>query len=197
MNGRNAAQRFEEILRHARESESAIAVYANDSDLNDYEVGFVEDVGTRSLVLLALTPKGEPDGRQVILVEDIHRIDAETAYTKKLSLLYSYRTSVFETDFHKLPKDTGRDVPSLLEVAREQNICVNLVDQYGYGPSGFIRQVGTDHVELERLNSKGHPDGIAVIMLDAIDRVHLGRREEQVLAFLHRYNVGLKRLLDA
>jgi hypothetical protein len=196
MKGKDAAQRFAETFREAMGKDEAVAVYANESDLNDYEVGFVEAVSEEDLILLALSPKGEADGRLVIPLLDVHRVEFGSSYTKKLELLYQYRGDIFDRDFKAIPATVRRDSRSLLEYARDNGMLVNLVDRFGYGPSGFVRSVADDYVEVERLGSGGEPDGTSILMLDAIDRVHVGRREEQMLLFLYRYHYELKRLLE-
>jgi hypothetical protein len=196
MRGKDAAQRFAETFREAMEKEEAVAVYADDADLSDYEVGFVESVSDDEVVLLALSAKGEPDGRLVVPVADINRVEYGSLYTKRLELLFQYRGDVYEREHLRIPVSIQRDTKGLLEFAREQGIVVSLVDRFGTGPAGLVRGVADDYVELERLTSQGEPDGTAILMLAAIERVHIGRREEQMIQFLYRYHFGLKRLFE-
>lgn len=195
MAGIDGKSRFVERLQIAQEKGSAVALYADADDYQSYEVGFVEHADTEEVVLLCLTPKGEPDGRRSFRSDDILRVDLDNAYTRKLELLYQYRETLFESDFRKLPL-RGNDVRSQLEAAREANTIVHLVDGNDYGPSGFVKEVGDDYVELSRIGSNGEPDGTATVLMAGIQKVHIGRRQEQVLEFLYRYNHELKRLLE-
>jgi hypothetical protein len=187
--------KFLATLTRALEEGRAVAVYAEADNFQSYEVGFVEHVTDDELVLLCLTPKGEPDGRRVLRADDVARIDRDTTYTRKLELLFEYRESIFDNDFRSAPIGAA-DLRGQLEHARLNNTLVHLVDSSDYGPSGFVQVVGDDYVEIERIGNNGEPDGVATILLSGISKVHFARRQEQLLEFLHRYNCKLKRLLS-
>lgn len=186
--------RFVSLLRTAQTDGRAVAVYADAEDFQSYEVGFVEHIDESELVLLCLTPKGEPDGRRAIRCEDLVRVDMDNSYTRKLELLYQYRTNIFDNDFRPGPKSNS-DLKAQLENARENNTLVHLVDGNDYGPTGFVKHVGDDYVEIERIGTNGEPDGMATVMCSSLTKLHFGRRQEQVLEFLYRYNYELKKLL--
>lgn len=183
-------------LNDAQVKSRAVAVYADADDFQSYEVGFVEHADSDEVVLMCLTPKGEPDGRRAIHMEDVMRVDLDTLYTKKLELLYEYRQTIFDKDFRPAPKGaTG--LRAQLEHARENRILIHMVDTNDFGPSGFVHVVGEDYVEIERIGPNGEPDGMAMILLTGISKVHFGRRQEQLLEFLYRYNFELKKLLSS
>lgn len=188
--------RFLSTIRDAQDRELAVAIYTEGDDYQSFEVGFVEHADASETVLLCVTPKGEPDGRRVLRTQEIVRVDSDNAYVRKLTLLYQYRDMVFDKDFRPVPIKTGSDLISQLRHAFESNTIVNLVDTNDYGPSGFIRNLGEDYVELERISPNGEPDGLSTMLISSITKVHLGRRQDQVLAFLYRYNYELKRLLQ-
>lgn len=195
MAGIDGKSRFLETLRTACTDGKAVAVYSESEDFQSYEVGFVEHVSSSELVLQCLTSKGEPDGRRVLHMDDVLRVDADNAYTRKLELLYQYRDSVFDKNFASGPKGSRQDLRAQLLHAKETNVVVHLVDGNDYGPSGFVREVGEDYVELERVGASGEPDGKATLLMSHVTKVHIGRRSEQILAFLYRYNYELKKLL--
>lgn len=184
---------FLSALRVAQESEIAVAVYADTDEADLYEVGFVENVDSNDVTLKCLTPRGEPDGRRVIRMDDISRVESETAYTKKLELLYQYRDTIFDKDFRKA---TTGDLKTQLEHARDHHALVHLIDASDGGPNGFITEVGEDYVTMLRVSRDGEPDGKATILMDSIQKVHIGRRQDQVIEFLYRYNFELKNLLE-
>jgi hypothetical protein len=179
------------------EQERAVAVYSDVNDYQSYEVGFVDYVDENELVLRCLTPKGEPDGRRALRTEDVIRIDADNAYIRKLELLYEYRDRVFDSDFPEMPKASALHLRGQLEFARDRQLVVHLVDHEDYGPSGFVRDVGPDFVDIDRLGPNGEPDGSATLLISSISKVHIGRKQDQVLAFLFRYNDGFRRLLES
>ncbi|HWD41527.1 MAG TPA: hypothetical protein VG944_21965 [Fimbriimonas sp.] len=188
--------KFLETLNTASQGRRAVAVYADADDFQSYEVGFVEHADQEEVVLLCLTPRGEPDGRRAIRTDDVARVDVDTTYTKKLELLYEYRETIFDKDFRPAPAGTA-DLRAQLEHAKETHTLVHLVDSNDYGPSGFVQAVGDDFVEILRIGSNGEPDGVASILSASICKVHFARRQEQLLEFLYRYNFELKRLLNS
>ena len=195
MAGTHGKAQFLRVLSDALDKGSAVAVYADADDYQSYEVGFVEYADQHEVVLQCLTPKGEPDGRRAFRTDDVTRVDTENAYVRKLELLFQYRDSVFDRDFR--PSPPGKlDLLSQLEHARSTHSIVHLVDDNDFGPSGFVVELGADYVVLERIGGNGEPDGRSMLLLDSIDKVHIGRRQDQVLEFLYRYNYELKRLLE-
>jgi hypothetical protein len=197
MAGIDGKARFLETLQIAMERRQPVAIYADEDDFQSYEVGYVEYVDSQEVMLQCLTPKGEPDGRRAIHTDDISRIDTDNAYTRRLDLLFQYKESIFDKEFRPLPKGVRPDLRTQLENARESSTIVHVVDSNDYGPTGFVERVGEDFVELKRVGSNGEPDGMATVLTSSIHKVHFGRRQEQVLEFLYRYNHDLKKLLDS
>lgn len=195
MSGIDGKARFLTTLTDAQEQGRAVAVYAEADDYQAYEVGFVEHADSTEVILLCLTPKGEPDGRRALRTDDVIRVDTDNSYVRKLELLYQYRDSVFDKDFKALPTNARTDLTAQLRHAKDSNTIVHLVDTNDYGPSGFVKEVGEDYVEIERIGTNGEPDGVSTMLVSTISKVHIGRRQDQVLAFLYRYNYELKRLL--
>jgi hypothetical protein len=196
MSGIDGKSKFLKTLGKALEGSRAVSIYADADDFQSYEVGFVEHFDSQEIVLLCLTPKGEPDGRRAIRTDDVLRIDVDTTYTRKLELLYQYRDTIFDKDFRAAPKG-GTTLKAQLEHAMETHTLVHLVDGNDYGPSGFVQAVGEDYVDLLRIGANGEPDGTATILSAGISKVHFARRQEQLLEFLYRYNFELKRLLES
>jgi hypothetical protein len=191
----NGIARFLQTLQAAQSTGSAVAIYADAEDYQSYEVGFVEHADADEIVLLCLTPKGEPDGCRILRTADVMRVDADNAYVRKLELLYQFRETIFDKDFPERPKDVRPSLQAMLAFAKETNQIVHVVDSNDYGPSGFVKDVGEDFVVISRLGAHGEPDGSATLLLEQVNKVHIGRRSEQLLSFLHRYNHGLKKLL--
>ncbi len=195
MAGTHGKAQFLRTLHTAMDTGAAVAVYADSEDYQSYEVGFVEYADNSELVIQCLTPKGEPDGRRALRTDDITRVDTENAYIRKLELLYQYRESVFDKDFRSGP--TGKtDLKAQLAHAHKNHALVHMVDENDFGPSGFLHEVGEDYVIMDRIGSNGEPDGCSMLLLESINKVHIGRRQDQVLEFLYRYNYELKRLLE-
>jgi hypothetical protein len=181
-------------LRVASEAGDAIAVYAETDDSDTYEVGFVEACDSNQVILQCITSKGEPDGRRIIRMEDVVRVESASTYIRKVQLLYQYRDTVFEKDFRAAPE--GTSIADRLRHAMESHTIVHVTDITDSGPRGFVKEVGEDYVMITQIGRTGEPDGHTTMMLENIHKVHIGRRQDQVYEFLYRYNVELKRLLE-
>ena len=192
---RSAATRFLEILKSAMADGKPVAVYTNDADPTEYDVALVEGLSREHLVYRSISPKGDDDGRRVVAMEMLLRVDYGSGYLEKMHLLNQYHSSVYESDLPPLP--LSPDPQSVLAVAKSQGRVVSVIDRMGFGPTGFVRNIASDYVEIERLDPNGAPDGCVALLLDLIDRVCVAGREEQAVAFLHRYHVKLKKLIDS
>lgn len=187
--------KFLSALSRAQEEGHAVAIYAASDHDESYEVGFIHDVDSHDVTLNCLTSKGEPDGRRVYRLDDITRIDSGDAYVAKIELLYQYRDSVFEREFR--PAAPSASLKSQLTFAMEHRTVVYLTDGDDTGVAGFVAEVGEDFAQIQKINAKGEPDGESMMLFDAVQKVYVGRRNEQVLEFLYRYHYELKNLLDA
>ena len=78
MGRRDAVATFVGLLKGAQREGYPVSVYSDPQDTHNYLVGFVEIVGVDCLILNTMTSKGEPDGRQLVRLFDIHRVDAQT-----------------------------------------------------------------------------------------------------------------------
>lgn len=170
---------------------AAVAVYADGP--SSYEVGFVEYIDEYQTTLRCINSRGEPDGRRAFRIPDIDRVDTGNSYIKRIELLYQYRDSLYDDDFGEPSADAN--LAGQLTHAQEKGVVVQLLDYEDSGPSGYVKSVGEDHVVIERLGPNGEPDGESSISFSFVAKANIGRRNQQILGFLHRYNHGLKRLL--
>ncbi|RYG36221.1 hypothetical protein EON81_10410 [bacterium] len=196
MAGMGAKTRILQILTDAQAAGRAVAVYSDSEEASGYEVGFVGYIDSGDLTIHALSNRGEPDGKRQYELEEVVRVDIDTSYIRRLELLYEYRDSIFDKEFPKTPAG-HQDLRAQLLHAMEIGTLVHLVDSNDVGPTGLVHSVGDDHAEIERISTNGEPDGRTVMLFDDIAKAHIGRRSEQVLGFLYRYHVGLKRLLES
>lgn len=181
-------------LKVAEENGEAVAIYSRTDDREKYEVGFIEACDQHQIVLKCLTARGEPDGRRLISMDDVVRIETDSAYLRRVQLLYQFRDTIFDRDFREAAP--GSSLREQLEHARDRNTIVHLADLCDSGPRGFVKEVGPDYVVIMQIGRTGEPDGRTTIMLENVHKVHIGRRQDQIFEFLYRYNFELKRLLE-
>ena len=192
---RDSESRFLEILRQAKGGHRPIAVYVDTDSEGQYEVALVEDVDDENVSLLCLTREGLPNGRRYLELSSIDRVDTDNAYLRKIELLHQYSDAVLDKTFRPGPPDPS--LASHLRHAMETNTLIEIADKDDYVLNRFVRFVGEDFVQIERVTKQGMPDGESVLRLESIETVHIGQRSDQILEFLYRYNVDLKRLLGA
>ena len=182
------------MLQRAKASGAPIAIYSNEADPSEYDVGLIDSVSRNHVAYRAVSPKGDFDGERIVYVESIFRIDTGSSYLEKMRVLNENLTLAYSSPLESLADEP--DPESMLREAQRQGQVVSIVDRIGYGPKGFVREVGSDYVEVERLDLNGLPDGSVVVMLDMVERIVIGGRDEQALAFLYRFQVESKRLID-
>lgn len=192
---RDSESRFLDELRQAKTSGRAVAIYASTDSEGQYEVALIEHVDEENVALMCLTREGLPNGRRYLELSAIDRIDMDNAYLRKLELLHQYSDTVLEKTFRPGPSDGA--LVTQLRHAMDTNTLIEISDKDDYVLNGFVRYVGDDYVQVERVTKQGMPDGESIIRFEAIETVHIGQRSDQILEFLYRYNVDLKRLLGA
>jgi len=188
--------KFYEVLKQQQEKEKLVCVYHGDDGHDKFDVGFIESLTQTTLTLLSVSPRGEYDGRVVMHLDDLNRIEMDDRYSRKIELLHQYRGSVFKTDDHVNPKARADDLHAQLVRAVEEHEVACVEDVKANAVTGFVAEVGDDFVVIEALTQLGEPDGQAVINLDEVVRVQLGARDQQIRGFLYRYNYELRKLLE-
>ena len=188
--------KYYEVLRLQQEKEKLVCVYHGDDGHDKFDVGFVESLTPTTLTLLSVSPRGEFDGRVVMHLDDLNRIETDDRYSRKIELLHEYRGSVFKTDDHVNPQARADDLHAQLARAAEEGAVASVEDVKGNSVTGFIREVGDDYVVVEALTQLGEPDGQSIINLEDLSRVQIAARDQQVRGFLYRYNHELRKLLE-
>jgi hypothetical protein len=188
--------KFFEVLKKQQDNEKLVCVYHGDDGHDKFDVGFVESLSATSLTLLSVSPRGEFDGRVVMQLDDLNRVETDDRYSRKIELLHQYRGSVFKTEDKVNTQARTDDLYEQLARASEESQVACVDDIKGNSVTGFIREVGDDYVEIEALTQLGEPDGKSIINLEDVSRVQIGARDQQVRCFLYRYNYELRKLLE-
>jgi hypothetical protein len=188
--------KFYEVLKHQQEKEKLVCVYHGDDGHDKFDVGFIESLTSTTLTLLSVSPRGEFDGRVVMHLDDLNRIEMDDRYSRKIQLLHQYRGSIFKSEDHVNPQARADDLHAQLVRAVEAHEVACVEDIKGNSVTGFIAEAGEDFVVVESLTQMGEPDGQSVINLDEVTRVQVGARDQQIRGFLYRYNYELRKLLE-
>lgn len=188
--------KFYEVLRQQQEKEKLVCVYHGDDGHDKFDVGFIESLTPTTLTLLSVSPRGEFDGRVIMHLDDLNRIEMGDRYSRKIELLHQYRGSIFKTDDHVNPQARTEDLHAQLSRAVVDHLVACIEDIKGNSVTGFIAEVGDDFVVIDAVTQLGEPDGQSIINLDEVSRVQMGARDQQIRGFLFRYNYELRKLLE-
>lgn len=192
-----ARDKFYDVLRKQQEEGKLVCVFHGNDGHDKFDVGFVESLSKNTLTLLAVSPRGDYDGRILLHLDDLNRIETDDRYSKKIGLIHEYRSSVFKNE-DRVDAHAGSDGPAEhLRRAMESNTVVTIEDHSGHAVTGFVAELGEDYAAIEMLSPNGEPDGQAIVNLDDLNRIHIGCRDQQIRSFLYRYNFELKRLLES
>lgn len=189
--------KFYDVLRDVQEKGKLVCVFHGDDEHDKFDVGFVESLTPTTLTLLSVSPRGEFDGRVVMHLDALNRVETDDRYSRKIALLHEYRGSVFRTDDRLNPVASAYGIGEQLQTAMDEGNVVCIEDLKGNAITGFVRELGDDYVEVEALTQLGEPDGKAIMSLDEVARVQIGARDQQVRSFLYQYNYGLRKLLES
>lgn len=188
--------KFFEVLKTQQDMQKLVCVYHGDDGHDKFDVGFVESVTPNSLTLLSVSPRGEFDGRVVMHLDDLNRVETDDRYSRKIEILHQYRGSVFKTEDHVNQQAKSDDIHRQLSRAAEERQVACIEDVKGNSVTGFVAEVGDDYVVVEALTQLGEPDGQSIINLEDLSRVQIASRDQQVRGFLYRYNFELRKLLE-
>lgn len=189
--------KFYEILRAQQESEKLVCVYHSDDGHDKFDVGYVESLTATTLTLLSVSPRGEYDGRVVMLIDALDRIETDDRYARKIELLHQYRGSVFKNDDNVKRDAHSHNLQDQLSHASQEHDVTSVEDNKGNTITGFVQEVGDDYVVIDVLTQLGEPDGRAIVSLRDVSRVQIGARDQQARSFLYRYNFELRKLLES
>lgn len=188
--------KFFDVLKQQQDAEKLVCVYHGDDGHDKFDVGYVESLTPTTLTLLSVSPRGDYDGRVVMHLDDLNRVETNDRYSRKIELLHEYRGSIFKTEDHVNHQARTDDLQAQLSRAAADHQVAAIEDIKGNAVAGYIQEVGEDYVVVEALTQLGEPDGTSVINLEDVSRVQIGARDQQVRGFLYKYNHELRKLLE-
>jgi hypothetical protein len=183
-------EKVRHTLRRCKEAGEMVEIYDDERNLDRFNVGLVESVTHDTYCMQSIGPHGDFDGRQVGRIEDVIRLATGSEYLFALKLLHEAHDRLAA----ELPSPEGYyplDLQNSLRFAKDKKIVVSLVDPDHVQITGFVRDYGSDYVEIGEVRRDGQEDGLLIVHLDEIVRVDIGGRMEQARAFVHRVRMGL------
>jgi hypothetical protein len=110
-------------------------------------------------------------------VEDILKFNVGGDYLTRLK-------KALPPEVDKVRKEIGfihADPVKALMVSSDLGEVITIVDDNGEGESGIVIEVSEDHIEYHQFSPIGRDEGIYVMPMDAVWRIHLrGDREREI-----------------
>lgn len=174
-----------EILDAAREAREVVCLYASPYS-SHFAAGFVEGATHNHVVLRLLSSNGRADGWLLRSLDDIARIDWRGQHEKRLLFLAQMREARWN-DF-LLPVEPSTDlVFETLLAARKFDLPVQIDTGSDEPAEGFVSELSTDWVTLDKIAHDGGFDGHVVLSLRDIEKIEVDEEDLQDLALLSRH----------
>ena len=156
--------------------------------LVEFRRGFVVGFSDDHVVIESLTPRGECNGWILCAFSDIFRIDCNGRYEEKLLSLYRVRDARHPRDFLGAVDLTSDLKVDLLQAARLHDYAVEVETGGDDNIVGFVREIGTETLSVEKLDLYGQNDGDCTAALDEIERIIVNDGDLQDLKLLARWH---------
>ncbi len=82
-------------LHGAKKNSLVVSVYCCEDDSDAHLTGYVLDATDKGITLQHLTPDGEPDGKVLIPMSCVFRVDVDGRYERKIAFLAKHYDQVF------------------------------------------------------------------------------------------------------
>ena len=149
--------------------------------------GFVLAISENHVVIESISPRGECDGWILRELDDLCRIDHSGRYEEKLLSFHQMRGGEHARDF--LPAtDFNSDLKVETFVAAQQHDYAVRIHTGGDDDvEGFVKDVDTNTVSIEKLDEYGQNDGDCTFDMESIEGIYIGDDDLQDLKLLARW----------
>lgn len=153
-----------------------LSIYGNTRDTSKFSVGFIQSVSQGKVLINSINQKGEYDGYQARLINDIYLIEHGNAYLSALKDLISKtkhkKISYMDDIFH-----------GLLDFAKENHLVVSIqLCESGYDDMiGYVDYFTNDLLGIDVLDENGDADGVAECTISSISIISCDGGDEQSL----------------
>ncbi|MGE6378745.1 hypothetical protein [Peribacillus muralis] len=152
-------------LLYMMERKELVELYSDPTDLRKFDVVKFLNVSDSFLVAANIAANGMFDGYRLLFLDNIHQMNVQTKYIKKIRQLYQAKKQS-----HLEFVDENDDLLlSFLDFAHKYNFIVS-VDLFNVPGEvqGFIKNLEADILVMSMVNEMGELDGEAFIKFGAI-----------------------------
>ncbi|WP_285765732.1 hypothetical protein [Peribacillus sp. SI8-4] len=152
-------------LQYMLERKEFVELYSDSNDVRKFDVAKILKVSDTFVVAANIAASGLYDGYGLLYVDNIHQMNVQTKYVKKIKELYQSKKQ-HHLDF----VDENDDLLlSFLDFAHKHNFLVSVdLFQVPGEVRGFIKNLEADVFVISMVDDMGELDGEAFIRFDAI-----------------------------
>lgn len=176
-----------EDLKEYMKGKELIEVYYDDSNTQNFIVGFIIQVDNLHCILQLVTPEGNQDGYLLIGTDEIFSVVSKSRYLKKIMTLIMNKQVVREVDFNLKDKNL---IDSFIDYILNNKYVarIYLLGSQEFDFQGIISNKTSTKCKLQQITDYGEMDGVCSILTNTITRISANGEYEQSLKTLYEIN---------
>lgn len=183
--------KYVEILRNCKDQHRLVALFTTEQDMTIFSVGFVKYIGENEFRLNRVTEYGCFDGIYVATFDVIQRIDWDSRYLKRISLLLGNRSSFRRKTVGREKTLSGGGLRAELEISKRYHYLVTVeirtsTECEGSRLYAFVDEIRDEYAILSIVSSEGEPDGMSIVPVTSIRRLSRGDEETRAVTRLYQ-----------
>ena len=170
-------------LNDLKDRHEIVCIYSDQNDLDSFLTGFLQEIDDEDFLLKSINPKGLYDGFVLKNLDSIVKIEAESAYIKRVKFLSECRPVCHDNINIK-----GNLKLDLIEYAIEKNkaVSIELFHSGYHDVIGYPEELEGDLCKIHSITDDGEYDGYTFINIASITLLICDGVNEQKLDILHR-----------
>jgi hypothetical protein len=171
------------ILEDSKKNRILLSVYEDKNDVEKFYVGYVVNVYSDTLLLFSLDEYGINDGYLLVRMEDIYKIEQNTSYLEKLTILANNEYNYF------LKLDGEQGIAETMSFCKEKQILVTIKLIFDDIIIGYVSEEDDERYLIKNVSKEGIMNGVCLIEYKDIQNVHFDGKEEKNILKLMNTNL--------
>ncbi len=159
------------------------SIYINNDDITKFMVGYVIGVDDKWFILSCISPTGIYDGLIIDQVNKVLRINLDSKYEKKISLLEQENNQ--KSEIFTFGEDNI--ILEFLNFAKinKHFISIEIENSGYYELQGHINTINDDIIIIDEISEYGENDGNSIIKICSITKMRINSEDEKLLKKLN------------
>lgn len=173
-------------LTEALASNCLVSVHSNPNDPDACSVGYVDTVTSIHVRLRSVTPRGQVMGYEVRRLEDVHKVETDGPYERRVAKLVSGDGQVF-SDARAALGRCGDLITDMVETARDGGHVVTLfLPSHDDDVTGYVTMTTDLRVTVSPIHRFGADMEAKSIPWRDVQGVDFETEEEQIRRFINK-----------